>query len=398
MPKPKDEVVAFPAYEIYGAGYNETEYTLYDWSKITTIAPFEPLGHKQPPGRAGHQPWPSPKETAENELYCTAHRHGVKVLQWSEASYNGTGCGAAEFYGWCRSVQSGKQSGNSTIFNSTAIRAWAEKTAVCIVAQGFDGIMLDMEGSYTVGRSDIRAAVTAGVCELKKQLRAVLPDGEIFWAVDTGNYFDYKQMTDDDCVDLWLDMDYCRCTPTNRGGNAALSNTAGIVADYKRYGVSPDKLGVIFPWFGCDFVCTDDSSCEKVVAKPKSERILPGFSNSGNSPHGGDGCGVGVDAGPGIAEVVMGLLPNKTGPVKLAPAPVYTKNVEWKNGTGGLHQTWFDDDETLEVKYKDAKVRGLKAVGMWTPDATWFNREIAKKMWDAVPTPQKRGEAPAVPV
>ena len=42
-----------------------------------------------------------------------------------------------------------------------------------------------------------------------------------------------------------------------------------------------------------------------MVAKPKSERILPAFSNSGNSPHGGDGCGVGVDAGPGIAEVVM---------------------------------------------------------------------------------------------
>ena len=37
---------------------------------------------------------------------------------------------------------------------------------------------------------------------------------------------------------------------------------------------------------------------------------------------------------------VMGLLPNKTGPVKLAPAPVYTKNVEWRNSTGGLHQTW----------------------------------------------------------
>ena len=111
--------------------------------------------------------------------------------------------------------------------------------------------------------------MTAGVCELKKQLHAVLPDGVLYWAVDTGNCettrnlpksapfplhasrfqqtyytalpgwfadFDYKQMTDNECVDLWLDMDYCRCTPTNRGGNAALSNTAGIVAAYSRYG------------------------------------------------------------------------------------------------------------------------------------------------------------------
>ena len=46
MKEPVDEVVAFPAYEIYGAGYNESEYTLYDWSKITTMIPFEPLGPK----------------------------------------------------------------------------------------------------------------------------------------------------------------------------------------------------------------------------------------------------------------------------------------------------------------------------------------------------------------
>ena len=52
------------------------------------------------------------------------------------------------------------------------------------------------------------------------------------------------------CVDLWLDMDYCRCSPENRGGNAALSNTAGVVAAYHKYGVSPDKLGIVFPWFG----------------------------------------------------------------------------------------------------------------------------------------------------
>jgi hypothetical protein len=42
IPQPKDEVVAFPAWEIYGGGYNDTVEKLYDWSKITTIAPFQP--------------------------------------------------------------------------------------------------------------------------------------------------------------------------------------------------------------------------------------------------------------------------------------------------------------------------------------------------------------------
>ena len=26
-----------------------------------------------------------------------------------------------------------------------------------------------------------------------------------------GNYFDYKELTDKECVDMWLDMDYCTC-------------------------------------------------------------------------------------------------------------------------------------------------------------------------------------------
>ena len=44
---------------------------LYDWDKITTIAPFEPLGG----GKS------TVKTRAAQQLYCTAHKHGVKVLQ-----------------------------------------------------------------------------------------------------------------------------------------------------------------------------------------------------------------------------------------------------------------------------------------------------------------------------
>ena len=31
------------------------------------------------------------------------------------------------------------------------------------------------------------------------------------WTTDTGPYFDFGEMTDRRCVDLWLDMDYSRC-------------------------------------------------------------------------------------------------------------------------------------------------------------------------------------------
>lgn len=162
-----------------------------------------------------------------------------------------------------------------------------------------------------------------------------------YWTVDTGSYFDYKTMTDQGCVDLWLDMDYCLCNEVQRA-NAMLSRVNVTATIFSEYGVAPDKLGMVFPWFGCDFVCdpSSGSSCSSVVAHPASERILPGDSNLDNSPHGGDGCGVGVDAGPGIGEV-MQLLANATEPIQLSPPPSFTKYFRWKNSTGGLHQVWY---------------------------------------------------------
>jgi hypothetical protein len=232
--------------------------------------------------------------------------------------------------------------------------------------------------------------------------------------------------------------------------------------------------------FAQDFVCDPASAvpCKSVIAKPESvrkeedfpmqndhlptqtrdepremrpndwlfsqERILPGDSNNGNSPHGGDGCGVGVDAGPGIGEVYQ-LMPNATEAVQLSPAPDYTKHFMWKNGTGGLHevhlvclaawlpgclaawpptclaawlpdgwlagwldgcllasdlslsispglapalQVWYDDMETLSVKMAATKQIGLRGVGMWTSDATRWNASLAQEMWAAVPAPR----------
>ena len=62
MPRPADEVVAFPSYELYGAGVNGTEERNYDWSKITSVAPFEPMGRWKVGDRAF------------GEVYCEAHR------------------------------------------------------------------------------------------------------------------------------------------------------------------------------------------------------------------------------------------------------------------------------------------------------------------------------------
>lgn len=55
---------------------------------------------------------------------------------------------------------------------------------------------------------------------------------------------------------------------------------------------------------------------------------------------------------------------------------------------GGLGLQWYDDGETLAVKYKAVKALGVKGLGVWTSDAAGFNRELETSMWAALPVPQ----------
>lgn len=104
------------------------------------------------------------------------------------------------------------------------------------------------------------------------------------------------------------------------------------MAGYVSAGIPKERLGIIFPWFGCDFVCNSTNSCVGVMANPRPERIVPPVDPGDTE----QGCGHGLDAGPGIGQV-MQLLPNATGPPVIA-AGVYTKHFAWRNATGGLHE------------------------------------------------------------
>ena len=82
------------------------------------------------------------------------------------------------------------------------VRVCVEATG--IAATGFDGAMLDFEGDYTKLWPTLRAQVTVGVCALKSALTKALPGAVLYWSVDTGNYFDYSEMIDKQCVDMFL--------------------------------------------------------------------------------------------------------------------------------------------------------------------------------------------------
>jgi hypothetical protein len=84
------------------------------------------------------------------QLFCTAHKHKARILTWGLASWDGETCPVTEYYGWARAnTTAGKAppAGNK-VYSKTAVRDWAKRTAECVAAKGFDGVVLDMGETF----------------------------------------------------------------------------------------------------------------------------------------------------------------------------------------------------------------------------------------------------------
>ena len=173
----------------------------------------------------------------------------------------------------------------------------------------------------------------------------------------------------------------------------------GVVKHYMYtagLGVPMGRVGIFFPWFGCDFACKD-SHCAAVVNDATFHGAFPRLPEDGTNqsdPNGAwsrnDGsCGTGeyMCSSPGYAEVLE-LMPRAMSPPVLDNVSM-TKHVILKNSSGDYHDLWFDDPQTLAAKYQAAKSAGMRAVGMWTPDAVRWNRSAATAMWAAIPLPSE---------
>ena len=191
----------------------------------------------------------------------------------------------------------------------------------------------------------------------------------------TAAYFDYEKMTDEGCIDMWLDMAYSWSIPSEehdlRRNRAEapmpfLVGPKSIVDIYNRsFGVPPSKLGILLPWDGVSYECLSS----------------PGTAYGGCPT-------VKKVGGPLYSQIVVDYLPNATVPPyvnKSLVTKVLNYKKDPKNDTGALFQLWYDDPETLARKYKAIKEAGVAAVGMWMADSAGSNALTAGSMWEAVP-------------
>ena len=66
----------------------------FDWSKITTYAPFDNLTPRWT-GNASNT-------NMYSDLYCKAHESGARVLDWGYTNEEGEGCPVTKFYDMVR--------------------------------------------------------------------------------------------------------------------------------------------------------------------------------------------------------------------------------------------------------------------------------------------------------
>ncbi len=346
---PRREVLAFHAHL-----YNESARTgaqnfdLYPWEKLTTIAIYTGLGNDT-------------TGTDSVLLTCTAHSHGVRVLlgtggQWSVAPWTA-----------------------SNLKSEANRKALAKQYIDGAVLYGLDGLNLDVEydgsirnGSWYAERADLLALFTCEMRELAKTLSYVPDTFRLSFAspisptVDKGRFAFLKM---DACLDYWTPMAYHEPVAALQAG----------VQEYSSLGIKPEKLVVIFAWFGADVACTNSTGgC--ALKWPHCYA----FGQDGHICQ------------PGYSTIMHDL------------KPMSTDGLQWDNETdlpfldylnaSLRHRVTFSNAESTALRAAFAHSAGTLGVGVWTADAvdSLDYPEDAAIMWTALTGSNNTAFKPAV--
>lgn len=209
---------------ILGDSASGREWQTYDLAKATAIALFTPL---------------------EPELLCAAHKQGVRILDWSNFISGGA------------NNPHNPYNDPSLLLSPAKIATWIDNSVTALVANGYDGAMLDIE----VGFSDKphRDGLKAAICGLKAKLEAAIPGSLVAFATAyyiQGNPYDYAAIAA--CGVLLMPMTYCDVwiynntatkIPSQRYAGACnpLPSLRNELAAYSAAGIAASQIAPILP-------------------------------------------------------------------------------------------------------------------------------------------------------
>jgi len=280
----------------------------WNWTEITNVITLAP---------------------SDYDLYCYAHSRSVRVTRLVSVPVN-------DFLKLA-----------DPMYRKNVTKRWINM----MVEHFFDGINIDIEGAaYT---EDIRNYITALTNETYIAIKALNPYFIVTWDIPyspilvgciSGYCYDYISLAK--CTDYMIVMDYDATLDILVANANSPINL--LIESYNLYlknlSINPNHLVMAVPWYGYDYACTkfyNDSGQEMCV--------ILGGSHQAKSY--GD-----IDK----------LIVQSGGIVRWdskAASPYLTlmENTQY-------HQVWFDNVESLKIKYKLALSLHLRGIGMFTGD------------------------------
>lgn len=328
-PKLCDRIDVRDRQEVVAYAPDLTNYKKYNWNKLTTLVVYESSLKK-----IGMDP------------VCLAHSHGTRVLIAVSITPD-------------------------QLKNETARKSVI--TYYTTLAKGYylDGANIDVE--FSTAEIALRNGLTEFAVELKAAFFSMhntsLVIADVFWLP---NIFHNTKGLANACDFLFImayDEQHDMPLPCIARANAPYAQTELGVAAFIAIGVPGHKLVLGLPWYGYTYNCTKLARwdmcfikeigvhCTQGVGQQLSFATIMNYSNAKKERRWG----------------------------KLSQSPY--RNLK-DNSTGVISQIWYDDTESLSLKYAFASKWNLRGVGMWDADTLNYSEPLNPEtiaMWDALP-------------
>lgn len=257
---------------------------------------------------------------------------------------------------------------------------WVEDQLNAVQSQFGDGLNIDIEGPTQNGTNQSEL-LTQLVRDTYKAFKAANEDYQVTFDVAwspnciDGRCYDYPGILT--ATDFLVIMAYDErsqifgsCTAS---ANSALSTTAGGIQAYLDLGIPADLLVLGLPWYGYDYPCLSLSD-ELICTIPKV-------------PFRGAECS--DAAGTQLPYHEIRSLIRKSTAFVQWNASLESPFFNYRESGGEYHQVWFDNTESLSLKYIYAAKHGLKGLAFWNIDQVIYDGSahdtfLTEEMWKAI--------------
>ena len=329
-------VTAGPRPEVVGFVTSLNNYMFYNWSEITTLALFTGSQYSYP-------------------LMCYAHAKQVRVVLGVDFDVTQLG-------------------------NATKRQEWIATQLATIQKLYADGINIDIEDPIGKGTVEMKLLVVL-VLETYSAFKKANPNYQVTfdvaWSPDCIDGRCYDAVGLAAAVDFLIVMSYDERSQIFgdciASANSPLSTTAEGIQKYIALGIPADQLVLGLPWYGYDYPCLSVS--------PDDICTIP------EVPFRGVNCS--DAAGIQLAySQICALLPTSTSG-RIWNASLLSPYFDYVSAGGGRHQIWYDDPQSLTLKYQFAQKVGMKGLAFWNVDTLDYSGSSGSKaltdaMWGAI--------------